>query len=329
MQQSRSWRDMLAEVIRDAHEKQHMAQALGVNQMTLVRWASNQSKPRYQHHKKLLDAFPAQHKQEFSVLFAEEFPESREPLSEQSEEPVEEIPSAFYARIFSAYTHSPRELRTSSLFSLVLQQMLSHFDTDQEGLSISVVLCTFPFPGQPVRSLHEHTGRGTSPFKSHAGLQPYFLGAESMAGFAVTHCRELINQNLREGAGYTPFLRTEWEESAMAYPILFENRIAGCSLVASTRVNFFTPTRQRLVQEYTNLMVLALDREDFYKPSDVALRVLPSQAEQQPFFARFQQRTIDTMTRLSAAGNEGITRAAAEAIALREVEEEILSKNYV
>src|SRR5579863_495466 len=326
MQQARSWRDMLAEVIRDVHEKQRIAQALGVNPMTLTRWATNQSQPRFLHHKKLLDVFPVQHKQEFSALFAVEFPESRERSNEQSEEPVEEIPSAFYARIFSAYTSAPRGLRASSILSLILQQMLSHLDTDQEGLSISVALCTPPSPGHPVRSLHEYAGRGTAPFKSHLDLQPFFLGMEAMTGFVVTQCHELVNQNLREDVGIRPFIRTDWEESAMAYPLLFENRIAGCSLVASTRVNFFTPARRRLVQEYTNLMVLALNQGDFYEPSLVELRFMPSLRVQQPFFAQFSSRVMAIMNRLAG---QRITRTEAEVIAFQEIEEEILSHNNV
>lgn len=325
MQQARSWRDVLAEIIKDAHEKQRMTQVLGVNQMTLIRWATNQSRPRYQHHKKLLDAIPAQFKQEFSVLFAEEFPESREQSSEQDEEPVEEIPSAFYARIFSAYTSAPRSLRSTSILALILQQMLSHLDTDQEGLSVSVAVCTAPQAGQPVRTLRETTGRGTPPFKSSQDLAPYFLGADSLAGYVVTHCRKMVIQNLKEDEGFAPYLRTDWEESAMGYPILFENRIAGCSLVASTRVNFFSPARQRLIQDYTNLMVMAADADDFYEQSDIELRLLPSPEEQKPYFAHFQQRVMVAITRLVA---KGTTRRAAEEIAFREVEEEILQKYY-
>jgi hypothetical protein len=325
MQQARSWRDLLSEVIRDPREKQRIAHALGVNPMTLVRWASGQSRPRVQHHKKLLDAFPAQYKQEFSALFAEEFPESHEPSNKQSEVPVEEIPSAFYARIFSAYTSVPRGLRTSSILSLILQQMLSHLDTDQEGLSISVALCTPPSPGQPVHSLREHTGRGTAPFKSHLDLQPFFLGMESMAGFVVTNGHELVNQNLRADTSFAPFLKTEWEESAMAYPLLFENCIAGCSIVASTRVNFFTPAHRRLVQDYTHLMVLALNPGDFYESSRVDLRIMPAPPEQKSFFTHFSRRVMAIMNRFAV---QGITHTGAEAIAYREIEEEILRSNH-
>jgi hypothetical protein len=325
MLQARTWRDLLAEIIHDTHEKQRMAAALGVNQVTLSRWANNLSRPRFQHHKKLLDAIPARHKQEFAELFAVEFPVSGEPITnEQSEETVEEIPSAFYARIFSAYTSTPHGLRITSILSLILQQMLSHLDIDQEGISISVALCTAPPAGQPVRTLHEFTGRGTPPFKSHLEMQPFFLGIGTMAGFAVTHSRQLVIQNLREDKGFAHFLRTDFEESAMVYPIMFENAIAGCSIVSSTRLNFFTAARQRLVQDYTNLMALAMSLGHFYKSSQVNLRVLPEPENQYRYFTIFSQRLIATIGRLAG---QGVSRAEAESITLREIEEEILHQN--
>jgi hypothetical protein len=325
MQQERTWRDLLAEIIHDTHEKQRIAAALGVNQVTLLRWANNLSRPRSQHHKKLLDAVPARYKQELAELFAVEFPASREPIiNEQGEEPVDEIPSPFYARVFSAYTSSPHELRITSILSLILQQMLSHLDVDQEGISISVALCTAPPDGQPVRSLHEFIGRGTSPFQSYLEMQPFFLGIGTMAGFVVTHSRQLIIQNLREDKGFAHFLRTDFEESAMVHPIMFENGIAGCSIVSSTRLDFFTAARQMLVQDYTNLMALALNPGHFYKPSQVNLHVLPDPEKQRKFFANFSQRLIATIGRLTG---KGVTRAEAEAITLKEIEEEILRQS--
>ncbi len=326
MAQPGTWRDLLAEIIRDPREKLRIAAALRINPVTPSRWANNLSRPRSQYHKKLLDAIPAQHKQEFAELFAADFPVSSEPIinDEQNEEPVDEIPSPFYARIFSAYTSIPHELRIMSILSLILQQMLSHLDIDQEGISISVAICTTPLDGQPVRTLHEFIGRGTPPFKGQLEMQPFFLGIGSMAAFAVTHSRQLVIQNLREDTGFAHFLRTDYEESAMVYPILFENGIAGCSIVSSTRLDFFTMVRRRLVQDYTNLMALALSTSYFYKPSQIDLRVLPEPQKQHKFFANYPQRLIANITRLA---RQGVTRLEAEAITLREIEDESLRQN--
>lgn len=325
MLQDRTWRDLLAEIIHNTREKQRLASALGVNPITLSRWVNNQSRPRPQHHRKLLDAIPAEHRQEFAELFAVEFAVKQEAATtEQSEEAVDEIPSAFYGRVFSAYTSTPRDLRMTSILSLILQQMLSHLDVDREGISVSVALCTTPSAGQPVRTLHEFTGRGTPPFDSHLTMQTYFLGVGTLAGFVVTHSRQHIIQNLREDKGFAHFLRTDFEESAMVYPIMFENGIAGCSIVSSTRLNFFTPVKQWLVRDYTNLMSLALSPGHFYSPSQIRLRLLPPPEVQHSYFANFSQRLIGTIGRL---GRQGVTRAEAEVITLREIEEEILRQN--
>lgn len=128
----------------------------------------------------------------------------------------------------------------------------------------------------------------------------------------------LVNQNLRD-ENYAPFLRDDFEESAMACPLLFENRVAGASLVTSNQANYFTPVRQQIIQDYTNLMVLALNPEDLYEPSAIELTLMPSRQEQQPFFDNFRQRVTAFMKGASGAG-----RSEAELAACRQIEEEII-----
>lgn len=324
MQQSPSWRDLLREVIENNVERQRIARALGVNTVTLTRWAESRSRPRFHYRQKLIDAMPAQMRQEFAASLAKEFPEDAQPSSENEEELISEIPPAFYARIFSAYTSTPGSLRASSIFTIILQQMLVHLDPDQEGLFISVIRCTRPPEGMPVRSLQEIFGRGTPPFQMYQEMQPMLLGIESLAGLAVMQFSKQINQNLREES-YRPALRTEFEESAMACPLTFEGRIAGCSLVASTQVNFFTPRRQQIVQDYTNLLVLALGQEDFYEHPRIALQPMPKYQLQQPMFENFRRHVAEILRR---PGNAGLSQARGELIALQEIEEAILQQSY-
>lgn len=322
MQQPRSWRDMLGEVIENAAERQRIARALSINPITLIRWAERQARPRLSYRQKLIDAMPAHLRHEFAASMAREFPEDKQPSSEGEENTIPEIPAAFYGRIFSAYTSTPRSLRSSSIFTIILQQMLAHLDPEQEGLSISVIRCTRPAQGRPVRSLQEIVGRGTPPFKLYQELQIQLLGAESLAGAAVMQFSKRINQNLRQTI-YIPALRTDYEESAMACPLTFEGRIAGCLLVASTQVDYFTLRREQLVQDYTNLMVLAFQPEDFYERSRLALEVMPPFEKQQPLFTAFRTRVVEIMQR---PGNSHLSEAEAESIAFQELEQIIIQQ---
>jgi len=114
-------------------------------------------------------------------------------------------------------------------------------------------------------------------------------------------------------------MRDDLEESAMACPLLFENRVAGASLVISNQANYFTPVRQQIIQDYTNLMVLALHPEDFHKPSNIAFKLMPSRQVQQPFFENFHQRVAAFMK-----GTGGASRSEAEIAACHQIEEEII-----
>ena len=112
----------------------------------------------------------------------------------------------------------------------------------------------------------------------------------------------------------------------MACPLTFEGRIAGCLLVSSTQLNYFTARRQQLVQDYTNLLVLALQQEDFYDHSNIALVVMPPPQEQQPVFESYRALLTEVLDR---PGNANVSKAEAEAIALQEIEEAIIQQSYL
>jgi hypothetical protein len=53
MQELASWRELLGKIIADSHERQRIANMLGVNPITLTRWVNNESKPRPQNLRQL------------------------------------------------------------------------------------------------------------------------------------------------------------------------------------------------------------------------------------------------------------------------------------
>src|SRR5205085_8873280 len=100
-----------------------------------------------------------------------------------------DIPSEFYGRVFSARSATNETLHFWSISNLILQQALGQLDPDRLGMAITVVRCMPPSNGNKVRSLRESVGQGTPPWNGDLEQQAMFLGAESLAGYAVTTCR--------------------------------------------------------------------------------------------------------------------------------------------
>ena len=322
MQEAQTWRTLLGTIIEDPQERQRLAGELEVGPITLTRWANGQATPRLQKLQELTNALP-QHRPLLLELLGREFEDFISAFESINADTSPEIPAAFYARVLSTYSTTPHLLRSTSISSLILQQALAHLDPNRLGMSITVVLCSTPRPGGKVRSLRETLGRGTHPWKSHLDNQALLLGYESLAGYAVTTFRCLANQNIKEGQTFLPVLRTGYEESAVACPLLQGNRVAGCLLAASNKVNYFTPVRQALIRSYANLLVLACEPEDFYDQQSIALGIMPSLEAQQSYFAHFRQRVTALMVQ-TAAEERPMTRKQAELEIWQQLEEEFL-----
>lgn len=72
MQEPPTWRELLGKIVADPHERERIANELGVNPITLVRWVNNESKPRTQHLRQLLNALP-EYRARLLELIIEEF----------------------------------------------------------------------------------------------------------------------------------------------------------------------------------------------------------------------------------------------------------------
>lgn len=324
MEQPRTWRALLGEVIRDAQEKQRIADELGINPITLIRWAKGRSNPRLHSLRQLLNAMPLR-RQMLLPLIAEEFEDILDASNTQSTDVVQEIPSAFYARVLTINTFTPSLLRASSIYTLILEQALAQLDPNKLGMSITMIRCIPPAAGHKVRSLRSGLGRGTAPWSSHLENQTLLLGAESLAGYSVASCRLVVNQNIHAGVSFFPVRWSEWEESVAACPLLRGNCVAGCMLVVSTQVDYFSPSRQALIQNYANLMAVACEPEDFYDLSHLELGLMPPVHVQRVYFTQFQQRITQAMIQASREGRP-ITSLQAETLVWQHLEEELLQE---
>ena len=323
MQEPSNWRDFLASIIQDPQERQRIANESGVNPVTLTRWVNKEATPRSQNIHRLLKALP-QHRKVLLELVAEEFDGFVVEIEEAgTEDSLQEIPREFYVRVLRTRTTIPKELRFPSLCDLILQQALKQLDPQRLGIAIIITQCMPPSQEGKIRSLRESLGRGTAPWESNLERQAVLLGAESLAGHAVTSGRLVVNQNLTDGQGVSPGYRGLWEESAVAAPIMFEGKVAGSLLISSTQPNYFLPLQQTLIQDYADLMALAFGSEQFYEIEQIELGLVPLQEVQQAYLSVFRQRLAETMIQ-AARKQQPITVIQAEQLVWQQFEEELL-----
>ncbi|GHO43719.1 GAF domain-containing protein [Ktedonospora formicarum] len=332
MQETYTWRELLHKIITDVHERQRIAELLKINPVTLTRWASNKSSPRPESLRQLLDVLPSQ-RQNFVELLAREYPQFF--LEDKSQDEIlTEIPASFYEYVLKTHITSPAHLRASTIRTLILQQILNHLDHLELGMGVLIAQCqativktqtTSSTSGRKIRSLRSTLGQGTDPWSNHEH-QTYFFGAESLAGHAALSGHYMIaqshtsTQNLFLSQQETP------EESAIAYPILLSDHIAGVLSIVSTQSNFFTTARLELIASYTELLTLGFDPCDFHRQQDLDLGIMPSFAKQQANISNFQQRVVQWLILAQQNGEMGATRTLAEAHIWHEIEEFLLSQ---
>jgi transcriptional regulator with XRE-family HTH domain len=321
--QPETWRSLLKTIINDSHERQRLAEELGIKPITLTRWANGESDPRPQNLRHLLIAIP-QHRDQMLDLIRKETG-FEEFTNAGFDESSVSIPSAFYNRVFTARASTVETMRFWSICNLILQQAVSQLDPDRLGIAVNVVRCMTPSPeDHKVHSLRESVGFGTHPWSGDLEQKAMFLGAESLCGYVATLCRPASNQNIDEKQNLIPAHRVEHEKSASVHPILFAGRIAGCLLVSSTQYHYFlSQTRLTLIENYANLLALAFEPEEFYEPEDIELFVMPNQEEQKKYFANFRQRVANTMIE-GARNKQPVNNIQAEQIVWRQLEEELL-----
>ena len=321
MQNPPTWRALLGMVIKDPQEKQRLANELKISQLTLSRWVTNETRPRLHNLYQLVKALP-EYRALLLPLLASEFEEFSS-TTEIKEETAEEIPSAFYARVFQANAELTPTLRTWLIRDIILQQALEQLDPERKGMAIILVQCMPPTKERIVRSLREVMGRGLPPWSTDLEQQAILLGAESMVGYVVTTGRSITNQNLNRDQGIFPAYRAQWEESSTAHPILRGNLIAGCLLVSSVQPGYFSPERLTLIQNYAGLLVLAFGPEEFYELERIKLSVMPQFDIQRVHLATFQERVYRLMQE-AARKNEPINVIKAEQLAWQQLEDELI-----
>lgn len=327
MSNSTQWRELLGSIISNPIERDRIANEIGVHFVTLTRWVSGDSSPRPHNLRQLLHALPQHQRTQLLPLIEDILPNASDFETDTS---AQEIPYKFVMEVFETRASTPDLLRFWSITRLVLQRALSHLDPERVGMAITVVRCMPPQPkdNNRIRSLRESVGLGTPPWGGDLEEKALLLGAESLAGHVTVSCRLGQIGDLRTNKTFLPAYQSEHEVSAVACPIMYACRVAGCLLLSSTQANYFqSDARLSLIRGYTHLVSLAFEPDEFYDPSLIDLRIMPPPEVQQNYLASFRQRVLRLMQD-SSATDRRLASAEAEQRVWSELEEILLNLSH-
>jgi hypothetical protein len=313
------WRELLDSVIQVRTERERIAAEIGVAPVTLTRWASGETSPRSQNLHHLVQVIPDQHRAAFQASIEEDLP------SHSFDEPIRdnlelEIPFQLVSRILATRATDPPHQVSWVIFHQVLQHALLQLAPDHSGMKITIVECMPPRDNDAICSLREGIGSGTSPWQENVEEHGLFLGAETLAGHAVTTARFCQVPDMRVNPTSLPYYRIDHEISSAACPIMWQGRVAGCLLFSSTQVGAFLAQEQKvLLEAYANLLALAFAEKDFYPVDLIRLHVMPPPDTQQQYLASFRRRVVVLMKE-SAFTGQVLTSKQAEKIAWQQIE---------
>ena len=320
MSSSPSWKDILRTIIQVPAERQRLATILGVSTMTLTRWANDNSHPQRSHLIHLVQIVQPQYRTELLVALEYDYPGIH---SWQNEELPSQIPSEFFAQVLNARATVMESLRFWHITDMVLKQVLAQLDPNQLGMSITLAQCSPPSHNGKIRSLRERMGRGTIPWTADLEHLSTFLGIETLAGYVVQYQRSASIEDLSQD-NLLPAYQSEYEVSAAASPIWLDGRIAGCLIASSTQLNYFCQHRLALLNTFSNVISLALDKNEFYQPDCIQLSIMPPPEKQRPYLAKFRQRVTQILVE-AARKKHHLTNIQAEQIVWRDLEETLLN----
>lgn len=316
-----SWSNILQGIIKSTAERQRLASALGVTNMTISRWASGESKPQRTHLIHLVQAVHPNQRQELLEALEFQYPEIQAWLSEDESN---QIPTEFFSQVLNIRTTTTESLLFWRICDVVLRQALAQLDPNNLGMAIKLIQCMPPSRSDgKIHSLRERVGKGTPPWTADLEHDVLFLGLESLSGYAV-EVRHIVNDDDLRKSKTIPAIRDEYEISAAAHPVRLEGAIAGCLLASSTQAGYFSQQRLTLLGTYSDLIALAFDKSEFYAPSVLELRVMPRPEIQRPIIATFRQRVTE---KFQQAMNEQqqLSNTDIELRAWQDIEEELLT----
>ena len=319
-----AWRIYLNDLVScmSKEEKKLLYNAVKVTRTTVLRWRTGENTPDTEHLHLLLQALAEDQRRRFLSLLHQDA-RMRAILSSDVAHSFHSIPSECYAEVF----RHQRETTNAhwSLCGKILRYALDQLAPgrgEEGGIEIAFFRCMPPKDGK-IKSLHKFIGIGIAPWRCDLHTQELFIGAESMAGYALTKRRGIMVPNLNDRQGFLPPVhRMEHEQSAAAYPGLLPDNVGGVLIVSSNQVNYFTPGHLLLIEQYADLMRIACDPAWFYPSALVDLCCLPLWTEQIPLFVSLHAQLEETYGQFLSEAQGGLE--AVERRILIQLEEALL-----
>ena len=100
-----SLRDLLKAIISNSLERERISIEIGINPVTLNRWANGESQPRPHNARQLLRAVPKEQQERFADLLMSEY--GNLAVLEDSDIPSDEIDLAFIRQVFEVRATDP------------------------------------------------------------------------------------------------------------------------------------------------------------------------------------------------------------------------------
>lgn len=325
MPETQTWRTLFRTIISIPERRQVLAHELGVNPVTLTRWAENQATPRLSSLQRLLKLLP-EYQSLMLPLITQEFP-SFTLKGTPEEAPEDSIPAAFYQQVVHMLVTLPDSRRVWETCRSILRQMVKQLDTDQTDIAVLLTQCVLPPAPNKVRSLRALMGAGKTPWGGNPEYQSAFLGIEMVAGQVVATGQSITIQN------YPSQLQATSESTAglgssCTYPLLRANRILGTLGVLSALPDYFTPVRQHLIEDYAALTSIVFPSDMFFDFEAIELNILPPYSVQAPYLATLHAR-IQHLIKDAMKNNQPLTLNQAEQKAWQQLEDEVIHSAYI
>ncbi len=274
------WQCLFEELIEEPGERERVARALGVHEVTPWRWGKGESKPLDKYIRKLPDLFPKR-KRELLHLLRMEYPH----LFPADESEMTQIPSGYYDQLLTNLSEK-NDHGNEPFFSLSLTNLASQIRPHGETF---VYLLGFSPTRRSLCSVASM--RYSTPYNPL--IQHHYLwipslvwaGCESVAGQAVLRKKPVVTQG------------------EAAYPFLRRGQVAGCLWIVQpgqcqSEAPTWSETAQDMLNRYSRLLAIVFPDNEY--TDQVDLEILPDQETQREVLTAYRLHVISQTLLLEA-----------------------------